>query len=163
MIKLGPVFGPPPLKLAKAGSVAAFVTVGVGITPAIAMLKTAMKHHSRVAVFHGDQSPRTMAFKAHLEAVVPKASGGILNLFFSRAEQNEMDSSPYYSEGRLTGTKIVDVLATEDVDFKENVDFFVCAGNTSTPLVKNELLRAGVNPDRIHLEFFGPFITSVEE
>lgn len=155
-VQLGPVFGPPPLKMADDKSrVAAFVSVGVGITATISMLPTAINEMSRVAVFHGDASPKTMAFKRYLEDVVPNTKGGLLDIYFS----HEIVESPYVSEGRLTGQKIIDALDKEQIDYQNGVDFFLCAGNTATPSINNELLEAGVSKERIHLEFFGPFIT----
>ena len=86
--------------------------------------------------------------------------GGILNFSYSQPNQCE---SPYSSKGRLTGTKILEGLGNEGIEVTENVDYFICAGNTVTPLIYKELVAAGVNKDRLHLEYFGPFVSVPEE
>ena len=157
-VQLGPVFGPRPFGVPSPEDnhrVACFITVGVGITPTIAMLPSAIRDRPRVAVFHADQSPTNCAFNRYLEETVPNC-GGILNISYSQPSQHE---SPYSSKGRLTAAKVIEKLRNEGIEVTENVDYFICAGNTASPLIYKELVATGVNNNRLHLEYFGPFVS----
>jgi nitric oxide dioxygenase len=156
-VMLGPVFGPAPLKNSSSQDRAAvFVSAGVGITPTVAMLAQATRNCKRVAVFHDDRTPESMAFRSFLEDTIGSSEDGVLDISF--AEDIGLDL-PFVSQGRMTGRKILDRLQTAEIDYKEGADFFVCAGASNTPAIYKELVMAGVNQDRIHLEYFTPFVT----
>ena len=70
-VQLGHVFGPVPLQQGSPDRVACFVSVGVGITPTVAVLPTAMKERHNVAVFHADTSSKTFAFRQTLDEMLP--------------------------------------------------------------------------------------------
>jgi nitric oxide dioxygenase len=181
IVKLGPVFGPDVLAQgdAKARPVACFISAGIGITPTWSMLPTAMKTCKQVCVFHGDESAKSVPFQKE-----------IINLLFSKKEDdsdvaaaasvlsfsyrlpadasavNDDDDDDkvvqkYYSEGDLTADKICTMLLAEKVDYKKETDYYVCAGASTTDIVKG-LWKHGVDNNYIHTEFFGPF-ASVED
>jgi nitric oxide dioxygenase len=173
-IKLGPIFGPDTVRQGdKENRVAAFVSVGVGITPTMSLLPMALQERPQgVAVFHADLNSSTHAFGTTLRQM--KTLCGDEGLGDEHSSKNRMIrvlSSSYsqpteddkslvdYSEGRLTAQKIVEQLQTADIDFVNGVDYYICAGPTTTPLLVQELRALGVNQACLHLEFFGPFIS----
>ena len=139
------VYGPHLLEAGDTSRVAAFVSVGIGITPTKAMLPLAMKTRPNVAVFHGNADPDHQPFGTELEDVVKK-SGGIWDVCYSHIEGGE----------RLTGKKIVDTLKSSGIEGTDEVDFYICAGNHSMK-VFDELVSLGIERECIQLEYFGPF------
>lgn len=177
IVKLGPVFGSAPLQ--QKGSperVACFVSVGIGITPTVAMLPSALKQRPNVAVFHADTSSATFAFQEHLKSIVlsnskplsglvragSKGARPIFNVSFSRPTKT-CKSFPFMSEGRLTGNKIVQALKKENIEYKHDVDYYICAGAVASPAIYKELLANGVCKDCLNLEYFGPFMSTPDE
>ena len=160
-VQLGPVFGPVPLQQGSAHRVACFVSVGVCITPTVAVLPTALKERPNVAVFHADTSSETFAFRQTLEETLAW-DAAILNVSYSHPSK-QCVSSPYVTEGRLTGTKIVETLEKAQIDYRNAVDYYICAGNVASPLLYKQLLAAGVAKSCLHLEYFGPFVSVPEE
>lgn len=158
-IKLGPVFGPDLLGSGDNSRAAAFVSVGVGITPTLSMLSAAKQTRPKVAVFHGDTNSSSMAFKDQLIDAC-KDDNALISTSFSKPEEADQDAQ-HYSSGRLSADKIVSSLEEAGIDSKEGTDYYVCCGpNATTPIVKG-LWNLGVKKENIHMEFFGPF-SSVE-
>lgn len=159
-VLLGPVFGPCPLhEFASQDRTAVFVSAGVGITTTVAMLPQAKTLYKDVVVFHADTSPETMAFRDHLQDALVgdhDAGSAALDLSFS---DNDAPRVPFQSEGKLDTAKIVDKLKNMNVSFPDGAEFFICAGSTTTPLVYKGLGACGVTPERLHMEYFGPFVT----
>lgn len=160
VIKLGPIFGPEVLLQGEKSRVAAFISVGIGITPTMGILPTAVKERPRIAVFHGDVNGSNHVSREALEEF-----GNEQSLFsYSYFSPNEADTkSKHYSEGLLTGSKIVDKLKDAGVNFATGTDYFICAGPTVAPILVNELRELGVDKKFLHLEFFGPFVSLIEE
>ena len=160
-VQLGPVFGPVPMQQGSADRVACFVSVGVGITPTVAVLPTALKERPNAVVFHADASSETFAFRQTLEQTLAW-DPAILNVSYSHPSK-QCASSPYVTEGRSTGTKIVETLEKAQIDYRHGVDYYICAGNVASPLLNKQLLAAGVAKSCLHLEYFGPFVSVPEE
>ena len=166
-IKLGPVFGPPPMDNGNKSRVAAFVSIGVGITPTISMLPSALKDRPQVAVFHGDSNADSHAFReyltklAHTTASEDSKGQMLLSTSYSNPQENDK-SLPDYSEGRLDGDKIVQLLRVNGIDYESGTDYYVCAGPKATVAIVKELRALGVPKEHLHLEFFGPFMSAIE-
>lgn len=159
IIKLGPVFGPDLLGSGDNSRAAAFVSVGVGITPTISMLPTAKQTRPKVAVFHGDANRASIAFKDQLIDAC-QDDNAVISMSLSKPEEN-CQNAPCFSSGRLSADKIVSTLEEAGIDSKEGTDYYICCGpNATTPIVKG-LWNLGVKKENIHMEFFGPF-SSVE-
>jgi ferredoxin-NADP reductase len=143
-IHCGAIYGPNLLSSGDTNRVAAFVSIGIGLTPTKAMMPLAMKTRPRVAVFHGNSEPGHQAYKGLEDEV--KKSGGIYSASYSHVEGGE----------RLTGKKILDTLKASGIEGPDKVDFYICAGNHTMGLY-DQLLALGINKDCIHSEYFGPF------
>ena len=154
-VHLGPIFGPNLMASGDNSRVAAFVSVGIGITPTVAMLQSALEVRPRAAVFHADTNGTSHPFRKHLEEKLSEA-GGILSYSYARPEAED-EKSAYYSGGKLTGEKIVRTLKAANIDATKGTDYFVCCGPRSTQPIVNELVDQGVPKECIHLEYFGPF------
>lgn len=165
-IMAGAAYGPSSLQ--KGGSeetvkdrTAVFVSAGVGITPTVARIPTALNLYKNVVVFHADSSPETMAFHKYLQDL---ASDTKISLDLSFSGHHETTCVPFESKGRLSAEKIVNKLQASSIGgdelvLAENVEVFVCAGATNTPSFCKGLVSAGVPSNRVHLEYFGPFVT----
>ncbi|KAL7573006.1 hypothetical protein ACA910_007501 [Epithemia clementina (nom. ined.)] len=185
IVQLGPVFGPAPLEKGSVDRMACFVSVGIGITPTVAMLPTAMKERPNVAVFHADTSSETFAFDQHLQNLLSpiknqpeeaansqqptkkdennhKQACTIMNVSYSNPTA-KCRQSPFFTEGRLTGHKIMQALTAQQVNYQTDVDYYICAGTVVSPAIYKEFIAAGVSKDCLHLEFFGPFASVVDD
>lgn len=149
-IHCGAIYGPDLLSAGDKSRVAAFVSVGIGITPTKAMLQLAKATRPSIAVFHGNSDKEHQAFKGLEEEV--KQAGGIFTACYSYIKDGE----------RLTGKKIVDTLKSSGIGGSDKVDFYICAGNASVCL-SEQLVAAGIKRECIHLEYFGPFQSPPEE
>lgn len=174
IVKLGPVFGPNILPAqvdgasSRSNRIACFVSVGIGITFTWSMLPTAMKTSKQVCVFHGDECAKNVPFqKEIINLLFSKEKednadvAGVLSFSYSHPAVDDKVAQKYYSEGILTADKIRTMLLAKQVDYKEETDYYVCAGASTTDIVKG-LWKHGVNKNHIHTEFFGPF-SSVED
>ncbi|KAL7543215.1 hypothetical protein ACHAWF_007343, partial [Thalassiosira exigua] len=117
-IHCGAVYGPDLLEAGDKTRAAAFVSVGIGLTPTKAMLASAAATRPKVAVFHGNSDPEHQAYGNALEMDVEKL-GGIWKTFYSRVEGGE----------RMSAQKILDTLKAEAVD-PTSVDYYICAGGS---------------------------------
>ena len=154
-VRLGPIFGPNLMAYGDNSRVAAFVSVGIGITPTVAMLPTALEDRPRVAVFHADTNGTSHPFRERLEKKLPEA-GGLISYSYAQPEAED-EKSQYYSEGKLTGDLIVKTLNAANIDATKGTDYFLCCGPRSTLPIVRELEDQGVQKECIHLEYFGPF------
>ena len=141
-VHLGPVFGPNLMAAGEASRVAAFVSVGIGITPTMAMMPTALEKRPRVAVFHGDTNGQSHPFREYFEEKI-SGSGVILSCSYARPDEADR-ASPYYSPGRLTGDKIVSTLTEAGVDATGGTDYYLCCGPSTTPKIVEDLTALGV-------------------
>lgn len=149
-VHLGAVYGPDLLSAGDKDRVAAFVSVGIGLTPTKAMLPLAKKTRPNVAVFHGNSDSEHQAFKGLEEEV--KQMGGIYSTCYSKVPGGE----------RLSGRMIVDTLKENGVE-ADQVDVYICAGGPATMCLHGQLIALGVPAANIHLEYFGPFQSPPEK
>ncbi|MGW1561606.1 globin domain-containing protein [Streptomyces sp. NPDC002144] len=118
-------------------------SVGIGVTPMIAMLArlAADGHGGPVTVVHGDRSPADHALLADHEACTAKLADATTHFWYER------DATP----GTRTG--LVDLA---DVDVPAGTRAYLCGPLPFMRAVRAQLIGKGVAPADIHYEMFGP-------
>jgi len=123
------------------------VAGGSGITPILAVLKTALGAGSHCTLLYGNRTPASTMFKEEIEDLKNRYLARLaVHPVFSR----ERVDSPLNS-GRLDGEKIATFLRLAGpVD-----EAFVCGPHAMNDEVEAALLGAGIGAGRIHVERFG--------
>ncbi len=125
---------------------------GVGLTPMVSMVETIAADHPGLETHyvHGTMSSATHAMDDHVRALA-KAHGGIsVATFYSEPAEGDEPGTTHDITGMIT----MDWL-------KENTplthsDIYLCGPKPFLRAFVGGLSLAGVSPDRIHYEFFGP-------
>ncbi|MCP1651887.1 MULTISPECIES: NO-inducible flavohemoprotein [Pseudomonas aeruginosa group] len=125
----------------------ALITAGVGITPALAMLKPALESGREVHFIHCARHGGVHAFREWVEA----QSGAYPQLkhYFCYSEPRAQDAS--HVEGFLSRELLADWLP-EDRD----LDAYFLGPKPFMAQVKRHLREIGVPEQQSHYEFFGP-------
>ncbi len=125
----------------------ALITAGVGITPALAMLKPALASGREVHFIHCARHGGVHAFREWVEA--QSDAHPQLKHYFCYSEPREQDGS--HVEGFLSRELLADWLP-EDRD----LDAYFLGPKPFMAQVKRHLREIGVPEQQSHYEFFGP-------
>lgn len=123
------------------------VSGGVGLTPMVSMLETLADQHAGHPTFyvHGTTSRDTHAFNDHVRELAARHGATTVTTFYDHS-----NGEPEAHSGFIT----LDWLS-RNTPFAE-ADFYLCGPRPFLRFFVSGLTRAGVSPDRIHYEFFGP-------
>ncbi|PJI47918.1 MAG: NO-inducible flavohemoprotein [Pseudomonas sp.] len=125
----------------------ALITAGVGITPALAMLKPALESGREVHFIHCARHGGVHAFREWVEA--QSDAHPQLKHYFCYSEPRDQDGS--HVEGFLSRELLADWLP-EDRD----LDAYFLGPKPFMAQVKRHLREIGVPEQQSHYEFFGP-------
>ncbi|OWP47754.1 NO-inducible flavohemoprotein [Pseudomonas nitroreducens] len=125
----------------------ALITAGVGITPALAMLKPALASGREVHFIHCARHGGAHAFREWVEA--QSDAHPQLKHYFCYSEPRSQDAS--HAEGFLSRELLADWLP-EDRD----LDAYFLGPKPFMAQVKRHLREIGVSEQQSHYEFFGP-------
>jgi len=124
---------------------------GSGITPILSIIKThlASEPNSTFKLFYLNRSVKSIIFKEEIEQ--------LKNLYFNRFEifhflTKEHRVSELFN-GRFTKEKI-NVLTHKLIDIASTDDCFICGPEDMIFLLRDELVLAGLDQDKIHFELF---------
>ena len=126
------------------------VAGGRGITPILSILKTLLQRNpsARATLLYGNRRAATTMFKEELEDLKNRyLTRLVLHPVFSREQMDQ----PLHA-GRLDAKKIATLLRLVGrVD-----EAFVCGPHSMNDDAEQALLAAGLRPEQIHIERFGP-------
>ncbi|MFS2127355.1 NO-inducible flavohemoprotein [Pseudomonas sp. Pseusp97] len=125
----------------------ALITAGVGITPALAMLRPALEAGREVHFIHCARHGGVHAFREWVEAL--SDAHPQLKHYFCYSEPREQDAS--HAAGFLSRERLADWLP-EDRD----LDAYFLGPKPFMAQVKRHLREIGVPEQQSHYEFFGP-------
>jgi len=124
---------------------------GSGITPILSIIKThlASEPNSTFKLFYLNRSVKSIIFKEEIEQ--------LKNLYFNRFEifhflTKEHRVSELFN-GRFTKEKI-NVLTHKLIDIASTDNCFICGPEDMIFLLRDELVLAGLDQDKIHFELF---------
>ena len=124
---------------------------GSGITPILSIIKThlALEPQSTFKLFYLNKSVKSIIFKEEIEQ--------LKNIYFERFEIFHFLTKEFRSiellNGRFTTEKL-QAITSKIIDIQEVDDCFVCGPENMIFLIKDELIAAGLDKDKIHFELF---------
>jgi ferredoxin-NADP reductase len=134
------------------------ISAGVGITPMISMLNALVADRFRRPVFflHGTRNGSEHAFASHVRSFARIHENIKIHVAYSRPRSGDLLGQDYDSRGRIS-IEVIQALVA-----KPYGDFFLCGPGAFMKVVYEDLAQWGVEPERIHFEFFGPSTVAFE-
>ncbi|NEI72780.1 NO-inducible flavohemoprotein [Rhizobium lusitanum] len=125
---------------------------GVGLTPMVSMLETIVDSGVQLPVHyvHGAQDGRMHAMGSHVKGLADGRPHLKTAIFYDTPHERDERGIHFDHDGQIT----IDWLA-ENTPIHE-ADFYLCGPRPFLAAFVNGLAKAGVPPERIHFEFFGP-------
>lgn len=125
---------------------------GIGITPMLSMLNTALQgaREREVWLFYGVRNGEDHAMKAHLNAMAQRHPSLHLRVCYSQPGANDAEGRDYHHRGH------VDLALLRLTLPLRPFHFYVCGPRPLMESVVPALEDWGVPPGRIHYEAFGP-------
>lgn len=122
---------------------------GSGITPLISIAKAVLhdEPNSRITLFYGNRTKENIMFYKELDALAQSPRMDVYHIL----TDGSMDS-PLFS-GRINFGKTTELLYNFANDDLEK-EYFVCGPSGMMKSVQNALEDAGIEKERIHLEYF---------
>lgn len=132
------------------------LSAGVGSTPMISILSTALGRGSaqRINFIHGARNTSVQAFGDHIRSVANQHENVTATFFISTPDaQRDVQDVHYQHAGRVR----LDVLDREKELFLSNSDtkYFICGPEAFMAAMEKQILELGVEPERIKMEVFG--------
>lgn len=131
------------------------VSMGVGITPMIAILEGIIDDINRgdrsypVWFIHGTQNNDSFAFKTYLSRVERKYSWLKIHIAFSRPQVNDSIGQDYQSQGRVSIELLKNILPFDPYRF------YLCGSAHFMRDIYSGLRKSRVDTSNIFYEFFG--------
>jgi ferredoxin-NADP reductase len=127
------------------------VSAGIGVTPMVSMLRDLSHNsHRRVLFVHGARDGAHHALQREVELLSERRPGIDLHVAYSRPRPEDAPGRDYHSEGR------VDVCTLEKLLPGLDADYYLCGPNAFVAGLQSQLEAAGVRPEQIRFESFGP-------
>lgn len=124
---------------------------GSGITPILSMIKThlALEPNAKFKLFYLNRTVKSIIFKEAIEQLRNQYFGRLEIFYFLTKEQRDIElfNGRFTSEKLQTLTKtLIPVEATDEV--------FICGPEEMIFLIRDELVAAGLEKDKVHYELF---------
>lgn len=132
------------------------ISVGVGITPFLAMLDSLLvnegrtRHHAPIWFVHGARNSASHAFCDYLKEKAALHSNLHAHVRYSQPLDRDVQGVDYDSQGAVDLDLLKAILPFDDYDF------YLCGPVPFMQRLYDDLTHLGVRDDRIHFEAFGP-------
>jgi ferredoxin-NADP reductase/MOSC domain-containing protein YiiM len=128
------------------------MSAGIGITPLLAMLRTAASDDGSREVwwFHSARDSAHHAFASQVQTLMKALKRGHLCNVYSRPGADDLLGSNYDVKGHLT------VALLQQMGVPTAADFYLCGPPGFLANLREGLKAWQVDPSRIHTEVFGP-------
>jgi nitric oxide dioxygenase len=128
------------------------ISAGVGITPIMSMLLTALEGTPSRPIFfvHAALNGVTHAFQSTIRDLQSKHSNLKAHFRYSEATPADREAKAFDSEGFVDGELIESLIPDRDADY------YFCGPKPFMVNIYVQLLEWGIPPTQVHLEFFGP-------
>jgi nitric oxide dioxygenase len=128
------------------------ISGGVGITPLLSMLHAAIDTMPgrEIWFIHGAIDGRAHAFREEVAALADRHRQLHVHFRYSEPTDEDRRLRRFHSAG------VVDVSHVASIVGGPDADFYFCGPRPLMANVHQGLLRWGVDPSRLHYEFFGP-------
>lgn len=130
------------------------LSAGVGITPVLSMLLSALEQTPGRHVFflHGCLNSRVHAFREQVDALA--ASHGNLTVRYRYDAPTEVDRQRF--EGSLASEGQIDAALIESLLPNRDADYYFCGPKPFMMSIYHQLLTWGIPASQARFEFFGP-------
>lgn len=137
---------------ADAGTPVTLISAGVGQTPMLAMLDTLAKnsHPAQVNWFHAAEHGEVHAFADEVKMLGAQLPRFARHVWYRPPSENDRAAAKFDSEG------LMDLLAQEGKISAPDMQFYLCGPVSFMRFAAQQLVKLGVEQDRIHYECFGP-------
>ncbi|WP_455169363.1 1,2-phenylacetyl-CoA epoxidase subunit PaaE [Aegicerativicinus sediminis] len=124
---------------------------GSGITPIISMIKThlAMEPQSTFKLFYLNSTSKSIIFKEEIEQLKNRYFQRFHVFFFLTREQRDIP----FLNGRFDEDKMK-LISSKFIDIEDTDHCFLCGPQQMIFLVRDSLVKAGLEKDKIHYELF---------
>ncbi|HPW98975.1 MAG TPA: phenylacetate-CoA oxygenase/reductase subunit PaaK [Flavobacterium sp.] len=124
---------------------------GSGITPILSILKThlAKEPNSTFKLFYLNRSVKSIIFKEEIEQLKNSYFGRFEIFYFLTKEHRNIE----WLNGRFTKEKL-EILTSKIIDIPSVDECFICGPEEMIFLIRDELVAAGLEKDKIHYELF---------
>lgn len=128
------------------------MSAGVGITPTLSMLLTALEAMPGRQIFfvHAALNGRTHAFRDTVRELKAKYPNLSVHYRYSEATEEDRTIGSHDSDG------FVDAQLIESLVPNRDADYYFCGPKPFMVNIYHHLLEWGVPATQVHLEFFGP-------
>lgn len=125
---------------------------GVGLTPMVSMIEAigARRPDMQAHYVHGALNSETHAMDGHVRDIAKRHGGIRVATFYSEPSSADVLGETHDVEGMITSEWLAANTPLRDADI------YLCGPRPFLRAVVSDLTRAGVLPQRIHYEFFGP-------
>ena len=125
---------------------------GVGLTPMVSMIETIAADHPELEAhfIHGTLNSETHAMENHVRSLARRHGRITIANFYSDPQEDDAPGETHDVTGFIT----MDWLRANTP--LHAADIFLCGPRPFLRNLVGELAGAGVSPDRIHFELFGP-------
>lgn len=133
---------------------------GSGITPILSIIKTHLANEpkSTFKLFYLNRSVKSIIFKEEIEQLKNRYFGRFEIFHFLTKEHRSIE----LLNGRFTKEKI-QVLTDKIIDVRNVDDCFICGPEEMIFLLRDELVAAGLDKDKIHYELFTSGISEADK
>jgi nitric oxide dioxygenase len=128
------------------------LAAGIGITPILSMLKTALDHtpERKIVLIHGNLHENVQAFRATLDALSEKHKN--LKTHFRYSEPAPAGITRRAGDD----TGFIDASLIESLVGARDADYYFCGPKPFMIGIYHDLLGWGIPASQVHFEFFGP-------
>lgn len=127
------------------------ISGGVGLTPMVSMLKTALRNPARQVVFvHGARNSRVQAMRNRLREAERENENFRVIVFYDEPLAEDREGADYDYPG------LVDVKRIRERILLPDADYYICGPIPFMRLQHDALENLGIPETRIHYEVFGP-------
>tara|TARA_R110001632_G_scaffold62438_6_gene149964 strand:- start:4961 stop:6034 length:1074 start_codon:yes stop_codon:yes gene_type:complete len=124
---------------------------GSGITPMISIIKTHLgsEPNSTFKLFYLNRTVKSIIFKEEIERLKNQFFGRFQVFYFLTKEQRDIP----FLNGRFDTDKL-NVLTKTFIDVEDTNDCFICGPQEMIFLIRDHLVDAGLDADKVHYELF---------
>jgi ferredoxin-NADP reductase/ferredoxin len=128
------------------------ISVGIGVTPVLAMLRALAEERSDREVWwlHGARSSRDHSFSAEARTLLALLPNAHTHLCYSRPGPDDLKGRDFDSTGRLTASLLAELNPPRDAKA------YLCGPTQFMEEISAGLAAMGIDASRIHTEPFGP-------
>jgi nitric oxide dioxygenase len=128
------------------------VSAGVGITPILSILLSALAHQPDRKVFfvHGALNGRTHAFRETVRQLAERHPNLVVHYRYNETTAEDREHRHHDSEGLIDAELLEALLPGRDADY------YFCGPKPFMVGIYHHLLQWGIPAAQVHFEFFGP-------